>query len=432
MASASQFEVFSRVVGIASTLRDQGQCVSGQEEDLSRRRYQKGRLFHRKGKRRNVWVGRWYEDIIEDGVLRRIRRSEVLGVAGSGKKQLTKPQAQRELEERLDSINAPNYRALGSTSFTRFMARWEADVLTQHKPSTRATIKGHLKKFLVPCFGKMEVKYIRPQMVQQFIAQTALKVSPKTVRNIIATFRMAWRSARAWDLASHDALEGIVLPKKTRGTRFFFSVEEAQQIIRESQEPERTFYWLAMETGMRAGELTGLRTTDVDVRLRLIQIHQTVWHGKVQTPKTENAVRAFAISPALTEHLRSFLNEWRPNEGAFLFATRRGTPWDANLFVKRKLHPLLTRLGIRAPRGTGLHAFRHTNSSLMDRLHTPLKVRTERLGHSDPKITLDVYTHVASEDDVSIATQLGVILDPDGPKTKKPESAAVANSGFIN
>jgi hypothetical protein len=59
-----------------------------------------------------------------------------------------------------------------------------------------------------------------------------------------------------------------------------------------------------------------------------------------------------------------------------LFATRNGTPWDANLLVKRKLYPLVDFLGIE--RG-GLHAFRHTNSTLMDRLGVPLKVRQQRL-----------------------------------------------------
>jgi integrase len=77
------------------------------------------------------------------------------------------------------------------------------------------------------------------------------------------------------------------------------------------------------------------------------------------------------------------------------------------LVVKRKLYPLLDFLGIE--RG-GLHAFRHTNSTLMDRLGVPLKVRQQRLGHSESSLTLDVYTDVASEDDVRFAEQFDAIL----------------------
>ena len=97
--------------------------------------------------------------------------------------------------------------------------------------------------------------------------------------------------------------------------------------------------------------------------------------------------------------------------------------------MKRKLYPLLDSLGIE--RG-GLHAFRHANSTLMDRLGVPLKLRQERLGHSDPALTLGVYTHVAGEDDSHFAAQLDGILHPIAPKKEKPEPAVVANSGYIN
>jgi integrase len=75
--------------------------------------------------------------------------------------------------------------------------------------------------------------------------------------------------------------------------------------------------------------------------------------------------------------------------------------------VKRKLRPLLLSLCIE---GGGLHGFRHGNASLMDLLSTPMKVRQERLGHSDPRLTMNVYTHMASADDERIAEQLGDLL----------------------
>jgi integrase len=88
-----------------------------------------------------------------------------------------------------------------------------------------------------------------------------------------------------------------------------------------------------------------------------------------------------------------------------------GTPWDANLLVKRKLRPLLRDLKIRE---CGLHAFRHANASLMDELSVPMKVRQQRLGHSDPRLTMNTYTHMASSDDERIAEQLAEILDAVG------------------
>jgi integrase len=78
--------------------------------------------------------------------------------------------------------------------------------------------------------------------------------------------------------------------------------------------------------------------------------------------------------------------------------------------MRSKLHPLLNSLGIQR---CGLHTFRHTNSSLMDRLNAPMKTRQERLGHAPGSdITMGVYTHAVSEDDRRIALQLGEILCP--------------------
>ncbi len=373
---------------------------------MARRRFQKGRVFLR-GSKNPVWVGRWREDVIEDGRIRRIERSEVLG---SKSDYPTKRLALRELEKRLAVVNDPRYRARPTATFAEFASRWESLVLTQHKPSTQVTIRSHLRKHLVPFFEHWQMREIGPEEVQRFVSSA--KVSAKTAKNLFATMQMLWKSARAWGYVAHDAVSDVVLPKRHRVARRFFSVEEVQRIIASVPEPYHTFYWLAVETGMRAGELCGLRVSDFDRERGLVSVRQSVWRGKFQSPKSDNALRSFALSPRLLAHIADFLKRWKPNERELLFATRNGTPWDANLLVKRKLYPLLDSLGIE--RG-GLHAFRHANSTLMDRLGVPLKVRQQRLGHSDSSLTLDVYTHVASEDDVRFAEQLDVILRPNAP-----------------
>lgn len=96
--------------------------------------------------------------------------------------------------------------------------------------------------------------------------------------------------------------------------------------------------------------------------------------------------------------------------------------------MKRKLHPLLKKLNIER---CGLHAFRHANATLMDRLVVPLKLRQQRLGQSDAEMTLGVYSHVNREDDMRIAGQLGKILDPIGPILKN-EGAASLKQPLVN
>src|SRR5450432_2007521 len=184
--------------------------------------------------------------------------------------------------------------------------------------------------------------------------------------------------------------------------RFFFTKEEATRILVSADEPYRTFYWLAAELGLRAGEICGLRLEDINLEVGLIRVRQSAWRGKLQEPKTSNSTRALAISPTLAEHLRRFIETWRPKAKNLLFSSRNGTPLDQNPLVKRKLRPLLERLNIQR---CGLHAFRHFAASMMDRLNTPLKLRQQRLGHSDAEMTLGVYSHVAKEDDIRVAAQ---------------------------
>src|SRR6266446_9403825 len=388
----------------SDTLATEGQPFSEREgKKLARRRYQTGSL-KLCGKNEKKWVARWREDVIEAGRIRRVNRAEVIGTLIDFP---TRRLAARELQTRLGTVNDPRYRARPTSTFEEFSSRWESTVLSQHKPSTQSTIRSQIRKHFVPFFGHWKLREIGPEEVQRFLS--SVKASAKTVRNLYATIQMLWKSARAWGYVGHDAVSGVVLPKRHRTAQRFFSVEEVQRILTAAPDPYHTFYWLAAGTGMRAGELCGLRTDDFDLQRGLVCIRQSVWRGKLQSPKTRNAIRTFALSPQLVVHIAEFLRRWSPNERRLVFATRNGTPWDANLLVKRKLRPLLKTHAIE---GGGLHAFRHANSTLMDRLGVPLKVRQQRLGHSDPSLTLGVYTHIASEDDERFAEQLDGILRP--------------------
>lgn len=375
---------------------------------MARRRFQRGMLCLR-GKRK-VWILKWRDDVIQSGQVRRVHRTEVIGTLAEFP---TMKLARREADARLSVVNNPRYRARPQATFAEFAARWSDAILVQHKPSTQATIRSHIRKYLVPFFGRQAMKDIEPEAVQSFLA--SLRVSAKTVRNIFVTFQIMWKSARAWKYVAHHVTEGVILPQRSKADRRHFTVEEIRRILSAAGEPYQTFYWLAVETGMRAGELCGLTTGDVDFDRGRIRVRRSVWHGKIGEPKTENAIRSFAISAMLLERLRTrAAGSSRPDE--LLFKTRNGTPWDADLLVKRKLRPLLRSLEIPE---AGLHGFRHSNASMMDALAVPMKVRQQRLGHSDIKLTMNVYTHVASEDDARTAEQIAGVLWSNVAKSKK-------------
>jgi integrase len=390
---------------------------------MARRRHQKGSLFLR-GKHRKVWVGRWLEDErMLDGSVRRIYRSVVLGTLSDFP---TRRLAVRELERRLAEVNSLTYEARPSCTFAEFASLWQRACLSCLKPSTAINYRCHLNKHLVPVFGQLLLRNLNAQAVQQFISSVPAK--PRTLRNLLMTLRSMWRKARAWGYVTHDLMAGVEVPSPERAERFFLSVEDTKRILDAAEEPYQTLYWLAGEAGLRAGELFALRVEDLDLVNNVVYVRKSIWRGKLGEPKSQRGRRRAAISPNLSRHLESFLHSWRPNTAGLLFATRKGTPLDQSEVVKKKLHPLLTALEI--PR-CGFHAFRHGNATEMDRQNVPLAVRQERLGHSDPRLTLDTYSHAVSDDERKFAVHLGAVLDPNCPKSDTGDDHPKPQSGLI-
>jgi integrase len=191
------------------------------------------------------------------------------------------------------------------------------------------------------------------------------------------------------------------------------------RIIEAAEEPWRTLYWIAGETGARMGELCGLLWDNIDLQRGILQIRQSSWRGEIGTPKSKKGVRTFAISNGLLARLREKRAADPVTESGLVFHTKHDTPHDGDTIRKRKLHRLCDRLGIA--RG-GFHAFRHGNATIMDRVSVPTKVRQDRLGHADIETT-NRYTHVVSEDDKRAAAEVERMIFRARPEPVAPAPA---------
>jgi integrase len=370
---------------------------------MARRRYQRGHLRLR-GKKKKVWVAMWLEDtILPNGSTQRIRKAEVLGTLQDYK---TRRLAERALEQRLSEVNSLTYKPRPTATFREFAQKWQKDVLTQFKPSTGPADRSRIKMHLLPEFGDLCMKDVTAQHIQAMIARKQKQLSAKSIRNLVATLRMMWTQARAWGYTQHDPFFGLVLPERGLLNERFLSLEEMKRVIETAPEPYKTYYWILAETGVRAGEIGALPVRNLLLEQGAIKIAQSVWHGKIQTVKSVKGNRLCEISPQLVQHLRQYLRQWHPNQLGLLFATSNGTPWDTDVVRKRKLYPLLEKLGIER---CGFHVFRHGNETVMDQESVPMAIRQSRLGHSDARTTM-LYTHVASEDGRKIAARFGELL----------------------
>jgi len=146
----------------------------------------------------------------------------------------------------------------------------------------------------------------------------------------------------------------------------------------------------------------------VDLDRYVINVQRSAWEGSLQLPKTGAAIRSFGISPQLAEHIRAFLSG--SVQTGLLFRKPNGSPYNNYTIVALVFKPLCKKLGWDCKR-MGLHALRHGSASAMDSIGTPMKVRQDRLGHTDAGMTMK-YTHALSSDHRIVAEALGRMFDP--------------------
>ncbi|HZV59175.1 MAG TPA: site-specific integrase, partial [Candidatus Eremiobacteraceae bacterium] len=176
----------------------------------------------------------------------------------------------------------------------------------------------------------------------------------------------------------------------------FFTAEQVRRIVEASEEPYATLWALIAITGCRAGEILGLKTTDIDFDKRLIRIRHTLDHATrtMQAPKSKSSSADLPMPELLEKHLRTFLvKHWRKNDADLLFCNSKGKPMQRDK-VAYKLQDTLRGLGIEK---AALHAFRHMAASeLLEQGASPSVVQRQ-MRHSDSRITLEKYSHVIGD-----------------------------------
>jgi integrase len=162
-------------------------------------------------------------------------------------------------------------------------------------------------------------------------------------------------------------------------------------------------YYSAVSTGLRQGELLGLRWRDVDLDMLSISVSQVLYKRRgvcqFKEPKTAHSRRRVAMTPKLALFLREYRTEWEAiyhelgKELALdclVFAYPDGRPLDPSM-LSHEFARIVKRAGLEHVR---FHDLRHTFASLMLLRGAKPKVISEALGHASVAFTMDTYSHI--------------------------------------
>jgi integrase len=354
---------------------------------MSRRSYGTGSLFVRHDKRgRETWYGAWR--INGRAVKRRIGPKRPSG----SREGLTRAQAERELRQRMDSDRA--------ASAGRVTVAETGDRLVQHlgavgrKPTTLDTYRSSLRAHLVIHLADRSLGQIGPQHVEALIVAMRNSGSgPKTTVNALTLLHQIFEFGRRKGWCRDNPCAEVDRPRIEPNTDIrFLDQSELDALLRAVglEDPlgptDRALYLTAAMTGLRQGELLGLRWRDVDWKAGRVRVRRNYVRGHWGKPKSKRGSRSVPMADRVAAELeRQFQRSAYQADGDLVFPhPHTGKVLDHSSLGQRFKKALRTA-GVREVRFNDL---RHTFGTRMAAAGVPMRALQEWMGHRDFKTTL--------------------------------------------
>lgn len=284
-------------------------------------------------------------------------------------------------------------QADNTPTFAEFAEIWLSEKNVEWRDSHRAAVINVLEAYALPFFGDKKLNDITKAEVLQFrstLAKEPLrKDSPlkaSTINKTMTPIRMIMNEA-AERYEFNSPFRGVKSLKIQRTDIKPFSLEEANKFIAHVRKDYQAYYTVRFFTGMRTGEIDGLRWKYIDFEKRQILIRETVVDTKMTYTKTDGSQREIYMSQPVYEALKAQREVTGDQE--FVFCNRDGNPLCHRNVTRRVWHPTLRLLGIksRPPYQT-----RHTAATLwLASGETPEWI-ARQMGHTTTEMLFRVYS----------------------------------------
>jgi integrase len=395
-------------------------------------------------KRGSTWT--WYTSRIDPATGKR-RYYTKAGFA-------TKKAAQEALSAAITKLSETTYVQPSKLTVGAFLQQeWLPATHARLRPSTRANYETNLSIHVVPALGQIRLQQLTPARLATFYGELLAGgrrdgkgLAPKTVRNIHALLHRALRDAVRWGYLARNVADAVDPPRLDSPEMQVWTPQQLRAFLTHVRHDRLYALWLLVATtGMRRGEVAGLRWSDVDFttgrvspRRPRVVVNYAVHEGN---PKTAKGRRSLALDPATVAALRDHQARQAEEkstvgsgylDSGLVFTWPDGRPLHPDVITgwfKRHARKVVWSNGQGQQVGLPpirLHDVRHSYASAALAAGIPAKVVSERLGHAAVGITLDTYSHVLPGLDERAADVVARLILQDGSPSA---SAPGVNSG---
>jgi integrase len=329
------------------------------------------------------------------------------------------------LRETQHRISAGFTYSSSKLSYGDFLESWLATVQARLRRGTLKQYSQVVKHYILPELGGVKLGDLRPARIQLLYDRLiASGKGARTVQMVHAVVHRSLNQAVKLGIISLNPDDATSPPKPQEKEMCVLDQEQVQKLLIAAKSKsfrEFVFYFFVLATGVRQGELLGLKWEDFDADKKTVRITRQAkplpgGGFEFVVPKTKNGFRTIKLGDEMVELLnqhfvlqldeRATARKWE-NLG-LIFPSVVGTPLNPPNVV-REFRSLLKRAGLPKIR---FHDLRHTAASLMLNNGVDVLVVSRRLGHSKASITLDVYGHLIPSGQEKVAHLIENLISP--------------------